>query len=794
MSGYTNFPTVRKFCDDLETTDPSLEHNPEAPNKHNRLCNQRSCWSIMREHPDFKDANLPSLVTLDVTPSVVLARSKPKRVVLVLDTSGSMNSLNRISKLASVSRNFITNVVVDGSHIGIVQFSNRGIRLSGLTVVDSDDTRQKLADLIPTDASGSTCIGCGLEIALEILTENGMDAAGSLVVLVTDGKDGETAKTNDFKNRYIEEGVSIDGVAFSNTAEENIVSLQIETGGKLFLQTDAPSSTGLYEAFQSTMESGIAENNRRIELHASSSTFEPNQVFSSGVYIDPTVGNNTLFDFSYFGGALDVQPLQIVITNPMDEVFDVSHEGYGEDLTFQIVTVRIPGTAVPGFWSYKVTNNHSSAIGVLITISTLASQDGVDPIIVSSELSGSITDFVDREPLIAFGEVRQGTYPIINVTVIATIERPPDQDGNPQDPVQIQLLDNGAGADVTKNDGIYSRYFTNFTGVGFYGIKLAFFNEIGSAIILRPAELPFSRVPAYVDPQELLKGNIPIIDGTILPLPGIPVPEPDSAPAPSFSRGISGGSSRVPEIPENWSPGDDLFPPNAILDLIVTSSSYETETATLQFTAPGDDLDSGYASFYVIRVAESSNHFKNNGTSILPLNTTDIIQGNILSPKLSGEREVFVVRISIPANGTMFSYHFAIHAVDNFGNQGDISNIASVTIDVPIPLTSTAPVTTELPSTTTAATVAATTAEPTEIPSTLQETTAGDEPAVTIGLVGIITGITFILVIVVCGFFCLIYVVAKRRAKAIGHGQGDDHERGYADPHTVKNKVFAIKN
>ena len=49
---------------------------------------------------------------------------------------------------------------------------------------------------------------------------------------------------------------------------------------------------------------------------------------------------------------------------------------------------------------------------------------------------------------------------------------------------------NFTGADVTKYDGVYSRFFTEFTGDGYYGIKITVVNN-GSAIIL--GERPISR-------------------------------------------------------------------------------------------------------------------------------------------------------------------------------------------------------------------------------------------------------------------------------------------------------------
>ena len=69
----------------------------------------------------------------------------------------------------------------------------------------------------------------------------------------------------------------------------------------------------------------------------------------------------------------------------------------------------------------------------------------MEPILVTSELSGYLTDFANGEPLTAYAEVRQGFSPIIYAEVWARIDRPPDITGNSYPPVDVQLLDNGAG-------------------------------------------------------------------------------------------------------------------------------------------------------------------------------------------------------------------------------------------------------------------------------------------------------------------------------------------------------------
>ncbi|PIK44468.1 putative calcium-activated chloride channel regulator 1-like [Apostichopus japonicus] len=394
--------------------------------------------------------------------------------------------------------------------------------------------------------------------------------------------------------------------------------------------------------------------------------------------------------------------VEVIVTSPSGDVYDNTYEGYGVDLTFKVISVKFP-FAEPGLWSYSVYNAHSTSHEIFTSISTYA-LDGVNPIIATSELSGSITDFANGQPLVAFAEVRQGLHPIIRANVIATIERPPDTNGVIYQPIELVLLDNGAGADVTRDDGIYSRYFTAFTGVGYYGIKININNDNGTAIILNDAvALPFSRTLSFVEPEELLKGNIPKIGNTTLLLPGMPVPKPEGEPAPQFTRGISGGSSRVPETPQNWQPTDDIIPPSKIVDLTVTSSSYDNGTATLEFSAPGDDLDNGNASYYIIRMSTSANEIRANYSSIPALNETEFIVGDIFSPGNFGDPERFVVMVDVPQNRSVVSYIFAMHAVDDFGNEGDMSNVVQATFAVHTAPTynNTAPLTTTPPPLTT---------------------------------------------------------------------------------------------
>lgn len=69
-----------------------------------------------------------------------------------------------------------------------------------------------------------------------------------------------------------------------------------------------------------------------------------------------------------------------------------------------------------------------------------------------------------------------------------------------------------------------------------------------------------------------------------------------------FTRSSSAGSTNVPSLPQGFTPGQDLFPPNRVQDLRVKVTSLNESSVVLTWTAPGDDLDTGTGKKYFFSV------------------------------------------------------------------------------------------------------------------------------------------------------------------------------------------------
>ena len=132
----------------------------------------------------------------------------------------------------------------------------------------------------------------------------------------------------------------------------------------------------------------------------------------------------------------------------------------------------------------------------------------------------------------------------------------------------------------------------------------------------------------------------------------------------------------------NWSPiskvarlfynsKGDITPPSAVNDLSVV----ENNTVILQFTAPGDDLDTATnASVFLIRYSRNSSDLSENfNTSNAVTITQDDLVGGSLIPPMGGE----TVTINLSREDFLDSelYYFALKTKDHSDNWSELSNM-----------------------------------------------------------------------------------------------------------------------
>ncbi|XP_066266310.1 calcium-activated chloride channel regulator 4-like [Branchiostoma lanceolatum] len=473
-------PQVEEFCHGGQhlfsqggQPNPLSSHNREAPNKHNVMCQGQSTWDVMNKHQDFANGANPPKEVVTTVPDFELLQEKEPRMVLVLDTSGSMRG-DPIRRLNQAATHFIRSTVQDDSWLGIVTFSTTANTYHQLLQITSAADRTSLINRVPSTVGGTTCVGCALLEGVKVLEAQG-DPSGGILFLMSDGQENEVPYIVTVTPQILAKGVIIDTLAYKRSADPQIESLALLTGGKsYFYSGEQGDSTALNDAFTTSV---LSRDDRTggeatIQLISETKTLNTGENYYNQVYIEKSEGRDAIFTFMWNGG---VEP-RIEIIAPNGTVIGQGDPSY--HVMSDNIQVKVPGVAQPGKWLYNITIVDYFYQQVDILVSCKGATPDSQPIKVTAQVSTISLNGSSPEStaLTVRASVTKGYLPVTGATVIAYIEKPPSEDVD-----ELLLLDNGAGADVTKNDGIYSRYFLNFTAGGRYSVSVKVNNEFGEA-------------------------------------------------------------------------------------------------------------------------------------------------------------------------------------------------------------------------------------------------------------------------------------------------------------------------
>ncbi|XP_048015955.1 calcium-activated chloride channel regulator 4-like [Megalobrama amblycephala] len=635
--GCTYFPNKNQYTDSSIMFMPSLdsvitfcqahEHNYEAPNLQNERCGNKPTWNVIFEDSVDKDT-LPSLKPMSSSPpapTFKVVQRKQRVVCLILDVSGSMTTNPRLQQAAT---HLLRNIIEDQATVGIVRFSTDATLLSPLTTIDSESTREKLIKLLPSTASGSTNMCKGLNLGLQVLrTDNGVEL-GDEIIFLTDGE--ATDDIDSCSRDAIKTGAIIHTIALGPNAANALRDMATQTGGIYFTPNDQITSNQLMDAFASLTLSNGDYTKDPVQLE--SVGVKTSEWFNGTVSVDQTVGNKTSFVIIY------QQSVPIIfIQSPSGSIYNQTEMNH--DILLKTLTLNVPGTAEPGDWKYNIQTTTLQAL--TITVTSYAVSADVPPIIVKTRMNQQFSD--GTKPLIVFAEVSQNYRPVIKAEVWATLE---SQSGSAQ---ELQLLDNGAGADAFKDDGVYSRYFTKF----------------------EKGRISLKYGTAWRKPSDRIKQIqvVPLISGVVELNPPKPPVSEEPLEVGSFTRTAIGESFEVDfTTPPN-------FPPNKITDL---SAEIQEDSVLLSWTAPGEDLDQGTAKSYEIRWSYDLQMLRESFSNGHVVNTAAV------SPLEAGSVEQHSFNLSFTVqNGT--TIFFAVQSEDEQNGKSETSNIAQASKILPDP-------------------------------------------------------------------------------------------------------------
>uniref|UniRef100_H0XAM7 Chloride channel accessory 4 n=1 Tax=Otolemur garnettii TaxID=30611 RepID=H0XAM7_OTOGA len=623
--------SVSEFCNE-ET------HNREAPSLQNLKCNYRSTWEVISNSQDFK--NTTPMVAAPPPPAFSLLRISQRFMCLVLDKSGSMSNYNRLNRMNQAAKYFLLQIVENGSWVGMVHFDSSASIKSELIQITNSSQRHKLVENLPTNANGGTSICSGIRTAFQVIGKQYSQLDGSEIVLLTDGEDSTTRSCME---EVKQSGAIIHFIALGESADPAVIEMSNVTGGSHYYASDVAQNNGLIDAFGALTSGNADSSQKSIQLESKGLQLSSDPWMNDTVIIDSTVGKDTFFLITW-----DKQPPSISLWDPSGSII----KNFTIDTVSKMAFLSIEETAKAGIWTYSL-QAKANPETLTITVTSRAANSSVPPITVSAKMNKETNSF--PSPMIVYAEVLQGYVPVLGANVTAFIE---SQSGKTE---VLELLDNGAGADAFKNDGVYSRYFTKYTENGRYSLKVRAHGGNSATRSFRHPRNRAAYIPGWV------------VDGEIVANP--PRPENDEETQPTlenFSRTASGGAFVVSQVPSSALP--DVYPPSQITDLEATRDGDEI---TLTWTAPGDDFDVGKVQHYIIRISGNILDLRDNFDDALQVNTSSLL------PNEANSKEIFAFTPGNISEENATHIFIAIKSVDKSNLTSKISNIAQVALFIP---------------------------------------------------------------------------------------------------------------
>ena len=192
---------------------------------------------------------MPSPAVVDVVQNVWYFTKRPTNVILVADTSGSMEGA-KIDRAREALAAFVGQIRGERDRVGLVEFGSGLKGYLPLAVMD-DDNRGRLLDSISVlEASGGTALIDATYAAVAEMLAEGDAGAINAIVVMTDGQENESerglADIHDLLATADNPPI-IFTIGFGSDADENVLGVLAEIGGGQFRRAGETDIAELYQ-------------------------------------------------------------------------------------------------------------------------------------------------------------------------------------------------------------------------------------------------------------------------------------------------------------------------------------------------------------------------------------------------------------------------------------------------------------------------------------------------------------------------------------------------------------------
>ncbi|XP_076035026.1 calcium-activated chloride channel regulator 1-like [Oratosquilla oratoria] len=525
--------SVEHFC----TNDV---HNEDLPSKQNAMCNGLSTWDVIKEHPDIKEQSSDPK-EVNTAFRFVQAKVALVRYAIVLQKNAVMKEVrSRWEYLRDITKQMIRLLLPDDAVVYLITFDET-VTADGQGTLSDISEREKLVAKVPLHPSDST--GRSVDEAVKKAADLLGSDVGTIILVMdclkvykTDTIAHEAGVHRVWPILYPRDGDVVtkpyEDIASQTNGQSCIVTQELS--GKIQNTTNYMALSGCFQSVLSgiiqQVDAGNCSDACTVELNVGNNwggkgwiSIYYNSIDLSGIEKEEVTGPESkapsLNKYNTYHWA-EIDPLEgtwsvkIKMGPPLDTVYvDIIGE----------IPAAIPSNASLEVW---------------------ASQD-LSNLEYSSESA----------PILFTSVIDQSSQIVLGAYVEAAI-----------DGTKTRLKDNGLGADITGNDGIYSAYILGSTA-GEISVTVTANNNEGQANVVQLTRAVPN--PPFVDP--VCCGSILNITNTV--------------PAAAFSLSRNVIANIRNSLPSS-------FPPSPVRDLIAEPADYN---ARLTFTASGKNLDQGTA-------------------------------------------------------------------------------------------------------------------------------------------------------------------------------------------------------
>ncbi|XP_049275583.1 calcium-activated chloride channel regulator 1-like [Rhipicephalus sanguineus] len=500
---------------------------------------------------------------------------------------------------------------------------------------------------------------------------------------MTDGEENGKPDIDSVMEDLIAAQVVVNTIALGSDADDKLEEVALRTGGKPFALRDGESSVpvAIESAFLDSALALLDESKRPIVIFDQEARVAGVEMFP--ILVDSALGKETAVVLQ----SNETSELTAYVLYPD---YNKCEECVASEpaVSGKYVTFKIPGVAMPGSWTLVV-KRRPPRRDVRVHVRATSRAKGPDETPVTVRAFLKRTEVSRASEAAVYAEVGKGEQFVLHAKVTASVTRP-----NGGEAVEMELFDNGLGADVTANDGIYSDYFTRFDGVGRYSVSTRVVSGNNTVIVEgRQASggLPapqLSAPPSGETSESTGEVNGVLLDRFVYVDQDIEEAEPRALRtkmAPEFARYAEGGSFRLTRSIDS-----STIPPDSIEDLKVEDAYVDengTHVVILTWTCPGAHMDTDNASQVELRGSIRFADVTRNFDSAFAVPEGQVVDGKIPAGAVGTMQRLRFrlpdALLSAAKNDSRHDFYFAARVWNVDKLSSPVSNVARVTFERP---------------------------------------------------------------------------------------------------------------